>query len=95
MKNANYAMYFPNYDLQACKRRMCMENSEDICSGDEERKKVVTMSSNLEEICEFLVQLLTSYSHLDINSSGHNAKNSRLMEETELFLRLLAGNGEN
>ncbi|CAO2831412.1 unnamed protein product [Amaranthus hypochondriacus] len=81
--------------LQACKRRMCMENSEDICSGDEERKKVVTMSSNLEEICEFLVQLLTSYSHLDINSSGHNAKNSRLMEETELFLRLLAGNGEN
>lgn len=68
-----------------------MENNEDNSTGEQGRK-VVTMSSNLGEVCELLLQLMSSESHLDINSVGNQSRANRLMEETDLFSRL-AENG--
>ncbi|KNA23532.1 hypothetical protein SOVF_024000 [Spinacia oleracea] len=80
-----------NHEFQACRRCICMENNEDNSTGEQGRK-VVTMSSNLGEVCELLLQLMSSESHLDINSVGNQSRANRLMEETDLFSRL-AENG--
>ncbi|KMT14804.1 hypothetical protein BVRB_3g065300 isoform A [Beta vulgaris subsp. vulgaris] len=79
--------------LQACRRCICMENNEDECI-EENGRKVVTMSSDMGEVCEFLLEIMSSESHLDINTGGHHAKANRLMEETDLFSKLVAGNRE-
>lgn len=75
------------YELQACRRCICMEKSDERM-GKQERK-VVTMSSDLGEVCEFLLQLMSSESHLDVYIGGYHARTNRLMEETDLVLRFL------
>lgn len=86
-------LFYIIYVLQACRRCICMENNEDECI-EENGRKVVTMSSDMGEVCEFLLEIMSSESHLDINTGGHHAKANRLMEETDLFSKLVAGNRE-
>uniref|UniRef100_A0A803LTJ2 Uncharacterized protein n=1 Tax=Chenopodium quinoa TaxID=63459 RepID=A0A803LTJ2_CHEQI len=73
--------------LQACKSCIRMGSKDGDCTGEQGRK-VVTMSSDLGEICEVLLQSMSLETQLDVNFGGYHAKANRLMEEMELFSRL-------
>ncbi|KAL2925646.1 Protein PRD1 [Bienertia sinuspersici] len=62
-----------------------MQNNKE-CVGEQGRK-VVIMSSVLREVCEFLLQLMSSEPFLVVYSAGYHVRNNKLMEETDLLLR--------
>jgi len=68
-----------------------MGSSEDESMGDQTRK-LIDVSGDLAEVCEFLLELMLSKSHPDIDSGASHITNHRLAEEIDLFFRLLAEN---
>ncbi|KAL9240084.1 hypothetical protein vseg_014344 [Gypsophila vaccaria] len=73
--------------FQACKRRLHMEQNGDESMGEQIRKGI-TMASDLRDICEFLLQLL-SVEFPDLACAENQAASGKLLQEIDLFLMFL------
>ena len=67
-------MFF--FMLQACRKRM-YNSKEHIM--DKDVQKIVSLSDDLGEVCEYLIHLMSQ------SSSDTNSGNKRLFEEIEMF----------
>ncbi|KAK9725833.1 hypothetical protein RND81_05G172800 [Saponaria officinalis] len=76
-----------NHLFQACKRRLLMERNGDESMGEQIRKGI-TMASDLGDICEFLLQLLSA-EFPDLTCAENHSVSGKLMQEIDLFLMLL------
>ncbi|KAG6667620.1 hypothetical protein CIPAW_01G113500 [Carya illinoinensis] len=79
-----------NQMLQACRQYLYADITQDDQS-DEHVKKTGTTSNDVEEVCEFLIYLMSSESSPDMDSRGSHIAigNKQLLEEIELFCRTL------
>ncbi|KAH7521537.1 hypothetical protein FEM48_Zijuj07G0044100 [Ziziphus jujuba var. spinosa] len=75
-----------NRVLKACRKRMYIDNNEGDCAK-EHIKKAVTVSDDLEEVCAYLIYLMSSASFQNGDSQGSHFGNKSLLEEIEMFLR--------
>lgn len=73
--------------MQVCRKQKHTDNTWD--EGAQEHKKVVGILDDLGEVCEYLICLMSSESSLDMDSGGSHLRNKRLLEEIELFFRIL------
>ncbi|KAH1226931.1 Protein PRD1 [Glycine max] len=71
-----------NQMLQECRKRMYSNNAQEDLPN-EPIKKVLTTSYNMGDICEYLIDLMTSEAYLDTGSK-------KLLEEIELFFSTLS-----
>ncbi|KAK9932926.1 hypothetical protein M0R45_020145 [Rubus argutus] len=76
-----------NQLLQVCRKQKYTDNTWD--DGAQEHKKVVGILDDLGEVCEYLICLMSSEPSLDMDSGGSHLGNKRLLEEIELFFRIL------
>ncbi|KAM3756392.1 hypothetical protein ACB098_02G108200 [Castanea mollissima] len=74
--------------LQECRKHKYADNTQDH-RADKHMKKMATTPDDLEEVCEYLIHLMSSDSSLDMDSKGLHCGNKRLLEEIELFFRTL------
>ncbi|RDX83175.1 Protein PRD1, partial [Mucuna pruriens] len=74
-----------NQMLQECRKRVYCNNTQEGLPN-ESIKKVVTASYDMGDICEYLIDLMTS---LDMVSGGFHTGSKKLLEEIELFFSTL------
>ncbi|XP_074306878.1 protein PUTATIVE RECOMBINATION INITIATION DEFECT 1 [Silene latifolia] len=79
-----------NHLFQARRRCLLMGRDEDE-RMEEETRKGITMASDLGDICEFLLQLLSTENP---DRTDNHAANAKLVEEIDLFFRLIKQNEE-
>ncbi|XP_040996835.1 protein PUTATIVE RECOMBINATION INITIATION DEFECT 1 isoform X3 [Juglans microcarpa x Juglans regia] len=79
-----------NRVLQACRQHLYADIAQDD-ESDEHVKKTATTPNDVEEVCEFLIYLMSSESSPDMDSRGSHIGigNKQLLEEIELFSRTL------
>ncbi|GMH29446.1 hypothetical protein Nepgr_031289 [Nepenthes gracilis] len=72
----------------ACRKRIYVDDCRDERTGQQTRK-VISLSCDLRDVCEFLIHLVLSESSLGVNSSKTQVANGILSAEVELFLKSL------
>ncbi|XP_017405442.1 protein PUTATIVE RECOMBINATION INITIATION DEFECT 1 [Vigna angularis] len=78
-----------NQILQECRKRVYTNNAQDDLPN-EAIKKVFTASYDTGDICEFLIDLMTSEAYIDTVSLGFHTGSKKLFEEIEMFYSSLS-----
>ncbi|CAJ1850286.1 unnamed protein product [Sphenostylis stenocarpa] len=78
-----------NQMLQECRKRMYTNNGEEGLPN-ETTKKFLTASYDMGDVCEFLIDLMTSDRYLDTVSGGFHTRSKKLLEEIEMFYNTLS-----
>lgn len=74
--------------LQACRQQLYADITQDDQS-EEHMKRTATTPNDVEQVCEYLIYLMSTESSPYMDSRGSRFGNQRLLEEMELFSRIL------
>ncbi|XP_002516401.2 protein PUTATIVE RECOMBINATION INITIATION DEFECT 1 [Ricinus communis] len=77
-----------NRVLQECRKHIYSEDSQNECTYEHIEKRVFT-KGDLGDVCEYLIYLMSSETHLDADSVGLQTMKKRLLEEIEIFFKNL------
>ncbi|GAV58983.1 hypothetical protein CFOL_v3_02516 [Cephalotus follicularis] len=83
-----------NRVLQACRKRLVTDNSR-YDNRDEQVEKMVPIPDDLAEACEYLIHLMSSDSSLYMDHRESKTRDKRLLEEIEMFFRILTVDNDN
>ncbi|XP_028759746.1 protein PRD1 [Neltuma alba] len=76
-----------NQVLQACRKRLSVNDGQDGLPLEPGKARAATYGT--EEVCGYLIELMSSEMCLDTGSWGFHLGNNKLVEEIELFFRTL------
>ncbi|KAL2332631.1 hypothetical protein Fmac_013844 [Flemingia macrophylla] len=77
-----------NQMLQECRKRVYSSNAQEG-RPNEPIKKVLNASYDMGDICEYIIDLMTSEAYIDTGSWGFHTGSKKLLEEIELFFSTL------
>ncbi|KAJ1426693.1 Armadillo-type fold [Sesbania bispinosa] len=77
-----------NQMLQECRKLMYTNNAQEG-HPNEPIKKALTNQYDLGDVCQYLIDLMSSETYIDMDSWGFHMGSRRLLEEIELFFSTL------